>query len=183
MSLTPASPTRDPFGPLVERRTCGDCTACCTVAAVAELEKPADTACRHAVAGGCAIYEERPQSCRAFHCGWRRLPWLPTMFRPDRCGVIVMLEHAPAAANPFDRKCLVIRGIDRNPMDDPALLRRIVDLVGRRPLPVFVSAPGSGMKSLIHPRADIYWLIVEDGGGSGGGSPELERWRKALGVV
>lgn len=180
MTLATQMPViREPFGPLLDKRSCGECTACCTVAAVAALDKAADSACRHAVGGGCAIYDQRPAACRAFHCGWRRLAWLPTIFRPDRCGVIVMLEHAPRAPNPFDRKCLVVRGIDSDPLENPALLARIVTLVGRRTLPVFSSAPGAGIKSLIHPRAEIYWPIVE---GTGGGSPEVERWRKALGA-
>lgn len=180
MTLAAAMPPiKEPFGPLIDKRSCGECTACCTVAAVAELDKPADTACRHACGAGCAIYEVRPAACRAFHCGWRRLAWLPTMFRPDRSGVIVMVEHAPDSPNPFDRKCLVVRGIDSDPLENPGLLRRIVSLVGRRPLPVFSSAPGANIKSLVHPRADIYWPIVD---GLNDASPEVERWRKALGA-
>jgi hypothetical protein len=52
-------------------RDCGGCTYCCTVVGVNELNKPAGTKCDHCNVGvGCTIYEERPESCRTFHCAW-----------------------------------------------------------------------------------------------------------------
>jgi len=69
-------------------RKCGSCTACCTIIGVKELNKERWTKCVHE-AGCCEIYEDRPQSCRSFHCMWlsgyiegdeRR--------RPDNLGII-----------------------------------------------------------------------------------------------
>jgi hypothetical protein len=73
-------------------RICGECTACCTVLGVVELNKPAYTTCRHDC-GRCAIYESRPKTCRIWSCGWllshiegdeRR--------RPDRLGLLFNRE-------------------------------------------------------------------------------------------
>ena len=71
------------------QRQCGECSACCTVMAVAELDQAVYTPCRHDAGMGCQVYETRPASCRGYTCLWldgtitgdeRR--------RPDRLGVI-----------------------------------------------------------------------------------------------
>lgn len=71
-------------------RSCGECTACCTLLRVVELRKPQRFACDHVCREGCRIYEERPLSCREFSCGWLRgeTPTDP-QWRPDRLGVMV----------------------------------------------------------------------------------------------
>ena len=70
-------------------RSCGECTACCTVLAVDELRKPMRWACDHIHCAGCRIYDTRPQSCREFNCLWL-LGEIPgdERARPDRLGVI-----------------------------------------------------------------------------------------------
>lgn len=75
---------------------CGDCTVCCRelIIDVPGLTKYAGELCKHGVLGnGCAIYPDRPQTCRDFHCGWRRLP-LPEEWRPDRCHILLSAEPA-----------------------------------------------------------------------------------------
>ena len=66
-------------------RTCGNCTACCTLMEVrgdSKLPmfeggvKPAGTSCPRLYTAetkgrGCAIYGERPTPCRAWSCVWR----------------------------------------------------------------------------------------------------------------
>jgi len=51
---------------------CGDCTACCTVLAVTELQKPMRFACQQICRDGCRIYSDRPAGCRQFNCLWLR---------------------------------------------------------------------------------------------------------------
>ena len=70
-------------------RECGECTACCTVSAVYELNKPIGERCCH-LAERCTIYETRPLSCRAFACNWllRREPAQADDLRPDRLGLM-----------------------------------------------------------------------------------------------
>lgn len=168
------------FGPLLPRRECGPCTACCTVPAIAELDKPADTRCGHCTSDGCGIYAARPEPCRTFFCGWRRLPWLPQDLRPDRSGVIVMLELAPDAPNPFDRQCIVARWVDRDPAADRALAARLIEMFRRRRIPAFFSAPGTLSKALVHPKPDIYRHVLDGTSPGGAAAAEVERWRAAL---
>ena len=77
----------------VVKRTCGECTVCCTVLAVTELNKGPYEKCAHEGAGCCAIYDQRPNSCRQLECLYltdflegdeRR--------RPDRLGI--MFRHS-----------------------------------------------------------------------------------------
>jgi hypothetical protein len=53
-------------------RSCGDCSLCCKLPYVHELNKSIDTWCPHARPGrgGCSIYATRPTTCRAYVCGW-----------------------------------------------------------------------------------------------------------------
>lgn len=41
----------------------------------------------------CDIYQDRPNTCRAFYCGWRRLDWVSETLRPDTSGVLVGLQY------------------------------------------------------------------------------------------
>ena len=53
------------------------------------------TPCLHCTKSGCAIYERRPVNpCRNFICSWMEddSP-LPKQFKPNECGVIIMLNH------------------------------------------------------------------------------------------
>src|SRR5262249_6364064 len=53
-------------------RECGECSACCKVLDVLELDKPAHQWCKHCRPGrgGCLIYDRRPTICRVFACAW-----------------------------------------------------------------------------------------------------------------
>ena len=54
-----------------EQRQCGDCSLCCKVMKIPELQKPKDEWCPNFVRGrGCGIYADRPHSCQVFHCAW-----------------------------------------------------------------------------------------------------------------
>lgn len=94
-------------------RTCGQCTACCTVLGIRELQKPAFQCCPNlaGAGGGCGIYGARPNSCRFYRCEWldadrdrtglgRKSPAKLAGLgarrdRPDRLGVILD-SFAPA---------------------------------------------------------------------------------------
>jgi hypothetical protein len=80
-------------------RSCGGCNACCKVAAVPEIDKPAGQWCEHCAIGqGCRIYAERPQACRDFYCLWKVMPDFPEELRPDRCKVIWQMTEDGEAA-------------------------------------------------------------------------------------
>ncbi len=72
-------------------RGCGDCSLCCEVLKIDELQKPKDQWCKHCLpgAGGCSIYETRPTCCRTFACMWLIDPILPEEWRPTRSKMVV----------------------------------------------------------------------------------------------
>lgn len=53
-------------------RACGACSLCCKLLPIAALDKPHDKWCVHCRpgAGGCMVYETRPEACRTFDCRW-----------------------------------------------------------------------------------------------------------------
>jgi len=74
--------------------SCDGCTACCKVMKVRELDKPANTWCRHCTIGaGCGIYATRPESCRVYECVWLQSQRggrpLPLELRPDTSRVVM----------------------------------------------------------------------------------------------
>lgn len=76
----------------VEGRSCGTCTACCTVLGVAEISKAVGEPCPmlrgEGEGHGCQSYENRPPSCQDWSCLWLR-GVLNGADRPDRVGVVL----------------------------------------------------------------------------------------------
>ena len=110
-------------------RTCGDCTACCTVLAVDELRKPMRWACDHVACGGCRVYDARPQSCRHFNCQWL-LGEISgdDSARPDRLGVL--FDFYQIAATNESR--LVALEVWDGAFDEPAAAALISELASGR---------------------------------------------------
>ncbi len=74
-------------------RRCGQCDECCTLLAVGQIDKPADTRCPHLAkgfhgGGMCGIYDSQPSDCNKFVCGWLG-GILPAKYRPDKIGIVV----------------------------------------------------------------------------------------------
>jgi hypothetical protein len=66
---------------------------CCKLVAVHELQKPAQTWCRHCTIGaGCQIYDTRPDDCRTFYCGWLLDPGMTDAWQPSRSKMVVKFE-------------------------------------------------------------------------------------------
>ncbi len=91
MTSAPESP---PSGPMVPARACGECQECCIALTIDKpsIQKMPGSACRHSLQGGCGVYENRPEVCRVFFCGWRRLTDVPADWRPDRSGILIIGE-------------------------------------------------------------------------------------------
>lgn len=71
-------------------RKCGECTLCCKLISVRELNKDAGQRCDHQRMGkGCAIYEKRPMSCRFWNCRWLVEDDTADLSRPDRSHYVV----------------------------------------------------------------------------------------------
>lgn len=80
-------------------RSCGDCSLCCTVLRVDELQKLGGISCVHQNESGpgCSVHEQRPQICRAYRCLWLK-GGLPEENRPDRLGAVLDIFHDGAQA-------------------------------------------------------------------------------------
>jgi hypothetical protein len=90
---------------LVEGRVCGSCNVCCVALAINDpaLRKLPGYRCPHAQPdNSCGIYATRPDTCRAFYCGWRHLKWIREPLRPDRSGVLAQL-HIEAGRDGVNR--------------------------------------------------------------------------------
>lgn len=78
---------------------CQDCTGCCIVLAVAEVDKKFGEPCKHlghtAFGTGCTIYNDRPDACRHYIC-----LWLDSQRRDD-------VERFPEAMRPDVVKCVL----------------------------------------------------------------------------
>lgn len=77
-------------------RKCGECSVCCFIGAVPELEKPAHTLCKFVKTdkcGSCSIFnsKELPSTCRSFQCSWRR-GFGSDNDRPDMNGVMFSIN-------------------------------------------------------------------------------------------
>ncbi len=74
-------------------QTCEDCTLCCKLLGVVELDKPVNQFCAYCPdgKGGCGRYATRPKTCKDFECGYLTAP-LPIEFRPDNVHIIVTGE-------------------------------------------------------------------------------------------
>ncbi len=74
------------------KRTCGECTLCCKLLPVRELDKGADTRCCHQRHGkGCAVYRKpgMPISCHLWSCRWLIDEATAHLSRPDRSHYVI----------------------------------------------------------------------------------------------
>jgi hypothetical protein len=79
--------------------SCSTCTACCDIIGVRELGKPYYARCVH-LQGGCGIYADRPETCRAYRCIWHLGPLGDKIERrPDNLGVMFQIDHEPPFGN------------------------------------------------------------------------------------
>jgi hypothetical protein len=79
---------------IVPGRACGSCMMCCKVPYIEEFKKPPGVWCAHAVAGrGCAIYADRPPSCRAFYCSWMLDASFGPEWKPEKAKFVVYVQQ------------------------------------------------------------------------------------------
>lgn len=84
-------------------RECGQCSLCCRVMGVPEVKAEHEW-CPHAKPGkgGCAIYPDRPDRCRAFSCRWLIDDRFPDYWYPLKSKIVV---HT--VVKPNDISCVV----------------------------------------------------------------------------
>jgi hypothetical protein len=72
-------------------RSCGTCTLCCKLMAIAALNKPSGRWCQHCKPGrGCGIYETRPEECRTFMCNWLVDARLGPLWKPEKSKFVLI---------------------------------------------------------------------------------------------
>lgn len=74
------------------QRQCSGCRECCSRLPIKELDKPANTKCRHqSHAHGCGVYNTplMPFSCAAWNCRWLVNDDTADLSRPDRLGMVI----------------------------------------------------------------------------------------------
>ncbi len=82
---------------MTKKRTCGDCSLCCTLLPVRSMAKPANRNCIHQASSvlhthkGCAVYgtDKMPHDCRLWNCRWIVNADTDDMPRPDRCHYVI----------------------------------------------------------------------------------------------
>ena len=66
---------------------CKECTACCTMFYVKEINKPSNTECIYCDKG-CTIHDNKPLECSNFNCAYVQMKKENINLRPDNCGII-----------------------------------------------------------------------------------------------
>lgn len=80
-------------------RRCGNCTLCCRLTPVRELDKKGGERCKHQrLRKGCAIYDKRPLPCRMWDCRWLNGDDTADQRRPDfsHCVIDMMPDFVTA---------------------------------------------------------------------------------------
>jgi hypothetical protein len=139
------SETLAPDGlPLVPERSCGTCNACCIALTIKEptLQKPSGIRCRHNRPDNrCAIYADRPETCRTFHCGWRHLKWVREPLRPDRSGVLIRLRGQISRATGATKLGVVFTLLNADALRAEGLAESVAAAVAAE-VPVWLNIPG-----------------------------------------
>ena len=128
---------------LVEGRECGSCNVCCVALTIDDpaLQKVQGYRCRNATRdNGCSIYDDRPATCRAFFCGWRKLRWVREGLRPDRSGVLVRM-HEAVAADGSRQMGVIVTLLEKSALRAEGLAETVAAAVGAE-VPVYLHVPG-----------------------------------------
>lgn len=109
------------------KRECGECTACCEVMIVPELQKPANNKCVYAN-NGCSMYEHRPPTCRDWNCLWVQGRF-GNKERPDKTKFVSWIMPSSQSAQ-WGHPVVAIREIKEGSSVVPAGDRAIKKLTG-----------------------------------------------------
>lgn len=76
-------------------RECGECSLCCRVMGVTEINKPEGVWCDQVSedrSRGCLVYATRPETCRGMDCLWKAGA-LPEVLSPHRTRVVAVASE------------------------------------------------------------------------------------------
>jgi Fe-S-cluster containining protein len=129
---------------LVAGRVCGPCNVCCVVPTIDEpaLQKLPGYRCENARRdGGCTIYLARPNTCRAFFCGWRRLKWIGEALRPDLSGVFVRLAKEATLIAGVEQDAVSFTLLDAASLEATGLAEAVAAAIHNR-IGTYLIVPG-----------------------------------------
>jgi hypothetical protein len=107
-----------------------------------ELQKVQGRRCPNARPdNSCAIYDNRPRTCRTFYCGWRQLKWVRQTLRPDISGVLVRLHQEKSQAGEPPRTGVIVTLLNRAALKADGLAESLAAAVAAA-VPVYLEVPG-----------------------------------------
>lgn len=170
------------LGPVLVDRSCGDCTACCTVLTVnsPDFAKPAGVPCVHLTAAGCGIHAVRPHICRTWFCVWRREADLPDAARPDRSGLLISLNFVDRPQNCFEGVSINIRLLPGSDAIANGMAATVLDRLCDRLIPVWFS--DGDKKMLMHPEPDVARIVLSGAPAPSALRAEVAAWREQYGM-
>ncbi|MDP1027753.1 YkgJ family cysteine cluster protein [Sphingomonas sp. KR1UV-12] len=170
------------LGPVLEERSCGDCTVCCTTLRVdaPDFQKPAETPCRHIGQSGCTIHAVRPHICRTWFCAWRRVAAMPEEARPDRSGLLVSISFVREPRNCFEGIAITVRILPDSTAIADGMAARVLDSLCDRFVPVWVSRGAE--KMLVHPDNAVAQHVIAGTPAPVHLQDEVREWRLRYGL-
>jgi hypothetical protein len=170
------------FGPLVPGRECGACTVCCDVLKVdtPDLQKPAGTRCIHLGEKGCGIHAVRPEICRTWFCGWRRVEALPDAARPDLSGLLVSLDFVREPRNCFEGVSIVVRSLAGRAAFESEAAAGLIDALCGQLVPVWLN--DGAQKVLVHPDGEVAGFVLTGDAPPAHLREEVAAWRRLYGM-
>ena len=148
-------------------RQCGDCSLCCKVLGIPELEKPKDVWCPNFAAGaGCRIYADRPPSCRNFACQWLTDLTMGPEWKPSVCKLV--LDSKPRLLAVLKR--LAAQGLTRGTIVLVIERRRSIVILPDREVDMGILEPGAriALERAMTPQG-LQWQPRVMGAGEAGG--------------
>ena len=170
------------LGPVLDHRSCGECTVCCTNLKVdtPELKKQAGVPCTHLGAAGCGIYAARPPICRTWFCAWRRVESMAEDTRPERSGRLVVVNFVREPRNCFERLSITVRLLPGSTAIADGTAGKVLDSLCGRLVPVWFS--DGSRQLLMHPDQEVAHHVLAGTRAPRHLRQEVAAWRDRYGM-
>lgn len=173
-------------------RHCGSCQLCCKLLPVRELDKGANTRCRHqSFSKGCKVYHRpgMPISCKLWSCRWLTDEATTGLPRPDRAHYVIdiMPDFVTAKEGDMSAEIEVIQ-LWVDPLypeahRDPALRKYLERLCDQRGAMVLVRYNSESGFCLIPPGMNNTGKWIEHGGETSGRTHDATEILNAVGRI
>lgn len=166
------------LGPVLDDRSCGACTVCCTTLKVdtPEFKKQAGTPCAHLGSHGCNTHALRPHICRTWFCAWRRVASMAEDTRPDRSGLLVFVNFVREPRNCFEGVSITVRMLPGSTAIADGTAGRVLDSLCDQLIPVWFS--DGSRQLLVHPENDVAQHVIARTQAPPHLRDEVDAWRE-----